>query len=140
MGTFLKKNNGSITIVAMVVLFIVFIFGLSLMDLSSIYTAREQAKNASDAAALAIAQKLLFFDEEGLEELAKDIISKSGCAFFELDLSYDEVSVTAKKEIEYLFLGHIFKKRSTIYATSKAKVIYPWDESFGKCKKLVFDF
>jgi uncharacterized membrane protein len=138
--TFLKKNNGSITIVTMAVLCIVFIFGLSLMDLSNIYTAREQAKNASDAAALAIAQKLLFFEEEGFEELAKDIVNKGDCTLFALDISYDEVSVTAKKEIEYLFLGHIFKKRSSVYTTSKAKVVYPWDESFGKCKKLVFDF
>ncbi len=140
MDTFLKKNNGNITIVAMAVLFIVFIFGLSLMDLSRIYTAREQTKNASDAAALAIAQKLLFFDEIDLEEVAKDIVRKGNCEFYELDLAYDEISVTAKKEIEYLFIGSIFKKESTVYATSKSKIIYPWDESLGKCKRLVFDF
>jgi hypothetical protein len=140
MGNDFKKNNGNAAIISVAALFVVCVFALLLTDLLRIYIAREEAKNASDAASLAITQKLLFFESDGLEEEAKETIFKNNCKFHDMEVLYDEVSVTAKKEVKYLFLGNIFIKESIIYCTSSAKVIYPWDESLGRCKSLVFEF
>jgi uncharacterized membrane protein len=139
MSNIIKKNKGNAAIITLAALFIVCVLSLFLIDLSRIYVAREQAKNASDAAALAVTQKLLFFDSEGLEEEAREVIFKNDCKFHEMEVFYDEVTVTAIKEVEYLFLGNLFIKDSIIFCTSRAKVVYPWDESLGRCKSLVLN-
>jgi uncharacterized membrane protein len=135
-----KIMSGNVTIITLVSVFLISILFISLTDLIRIYNTREEVKNATDAASLAVAQKLLFFETQDLEDEATRIIGANGCDFVELFIDYDEVSVVAAKKVDHIFIGRIFKKTSLIYCTSKVKITFPWDETLGKCKSLRFDF
>jgi hypothetical protein len=135
-----KNQGGNITILALVlIVFFAFVF-LVLSDFCRIFIARSITKKAADSAALAVSQNLLFFYEGSAQNIAKDIVEKSNCSLVELYIGYNETTVFAKKEVKFIFLNIAGFSGCEIISCSKAKVIYPWDESLGLCKSYRFGY
>ena len=134
------KEKGSISLLALfLTIFFAFIFMLCI-DLCRIYVARELTKNAADSASLSIAQNLLFFENFDYESTAKKISSGNNCELAECYLDYDEVVVITEKKVSFILVDKFFPEHCTVKSTSKAKIIYPWDDYFGFCKSYEFDF
>jgi hypothetical protein len=113
---------------------------LSVFDIFQLYLAREHTKNASDAIALAVAQNLVFFEKDEIVIIADEMSKKNECEIDSMEFSYDEVIVTTVKKVEFRFAGRFLKNSSFVYSSSKAKVIYPWDEKFRNCDSFIFEF
>jgi len=133
-----SRGNISILLATLALMFVMLF--VSIFDIFQLYIAREYTKNASDAIALAVAQNLLFFDEEEIVEITDEISKKNDCDIDSIKFSYDEITVTTVKKVNFLFAGRIFKNSSTVCSTSKVKVTYPWDEKFGNCRFFKFDY
>jgi hypothetical protein len=134
------KNHGNISILALLLtVFFAFLF-MGCIDLCRIYIARELTKAAADAAALSIAQNLLFFENFDYENAAEEISNKNKCDLVECYLDYDEVVVIMGKKLNFILINKFFQESCTVRSTSKTKVIYPWDDYFGFCKKYEFNF
>ena len=135
-----KSQGGNITIPALaLIVFFAFVF-LVLSDFCRIFIARSETKKAADSAALAVSQNLLFFDADSAESLAKNIVEQNNCSLAEVYISYDQATVFAKKEVEFIFLKFAGFNSCEITSSSKAAVIYPWDESLGLCKSYRFGY
>jgi hypothetical protein len=135
-----KSQGGNITILALVlIIFFAFVF-LALSDFCRIFIARSETKKAADSAALAVAQNLLFFDADQAKSLAKNIVEKNNCSLAEVHIGYDEAIVFVKKEVKFIFLKFAGFNSCEITSSSKAAVIYPWDESLGLCKSYRFGY
>jgi uncharacterized membrane protein len=135
-----KNQGGSITVLALVlIVFFAFVF-LVLSDFCRIFIARSITKKAADSAALAVSQNLLFFDVDSVQIIAKNIVEKNNCSLAEVYISYDEVTVFAKKEVKFIFIKFAGFNGYEITSCSKAAVIYPWDESLGLCKSYRFGY
>jgi secretion/DNA translocation related TadE-like protein len=133
-----NKGNASFIILAAVVMFsVLFVF---IFDLCQIFIAREVTKNASDAASLAAAQNLLFLIDRDCIKEAEKVTTVNNCRLIECRYEYDEVIVTVEKELDFLLLDKLLPGNSSIKATSKAEVIYPWDEYYGYCKSYKFGY
>ena len=136
------KNNrkGNISILALViVIFIAFLFLLD-FDLCQIFAARENTKNASDAASLAVAQNLVFFESKNLKEIAQKVVEKNNCILIDCIYDYDEVVVIAEEKLNFILISKFTSKYNRVQSISKTKVIYPWDRRFGFCKCYKFDY
>jgi hypothetical protein len=136
----LKNSNGNISILSIILIFLFAILFLFITDFLRIFTAREITKNASDAAVLAIAQYILYFKNSDYEETAKEILKKNNCFLDCLDFSYDELTVTAGKEMKFLLIDKFFPGKFKIKSKSKVKILYPWDDFFGYCKFYKFNY
>ena len=135
-----KSQGGNITFLALVlVVFFALVF-LILSDVCRIFIARSETKKAADFAALAVSQNLLFFDVNSAQSLAKNIVEKNNCDLVEVYIIYDQATVSVKKEVEFIFLKFAGFNSCEITSTSKAAVIYPWDESLGLCKSYRFGY
>jgi secretion/DNA translocation related TadE-like protein len=134
------KNKGNTsfivlsTVVALSVLFIL------IFDLCRIFIAREVTKNASDAASLAAAQDLLFLSDRDCVKAAEKVSTKNNCRLVECRCSYNEVMVTVEKRFDFILLDRLLPVNNHIEATSKAEVIYPWDDHYGYCKSYKFRY
>ncbi len=145
-----KAQNGNISLFSVFLVFFIVIVFLILIDISRIFTARIIVKSAADAASLAAVQKMLYFelDSEEIKNTAKLIVDSNNCNLEYINIGYDEVNVEVSKNINFVLLsiikentiGFNVSRSAQIFAVSKAKVIYPWDEKFNSCKRVKFDF
>jgi len=136
----LKNTKGNLSILMAFLTLIAAILFVSVFDIFSLYIAREHTKNASDSIALALAQNLLFFDEDEIIMIADEISKKNDCEIDSVKLGYEEIAVTTVKKVKFLFAGVVLKNSDTVYSTSRVKVTYPWDERFKNCDWFEFDF
>lgn len=132
-----KGNTSFIVLAAVVVLSVLFIL---IFDLCRIFIAREVTKNASDAASLAAAQDLLFLSDQSCVTAAQKVSTKNNCRLVECRYSYNEVIVTVEKRFEFILLDRLLPGNNYIKATSKAEVVYPWDDHYGYCKSHKFSY
>ncbi len=140
MESFKNNRKGNISILALVsVIFITFLF-LLVFDLCQIFIARENTKNASDAASLAVAQNLVFFESKNLREIAQKVVEKNKCILVDCIYDYDEVVVIAEEELNFILISKFTSKYNRVQSISKTEVIYPWDRRFGFCKYYKFDY
>jgi len=134
------KDNGNISILALfLIMFFAFLF-MVCIDLCRIYIARELTKNTADAASLSIAQNLLFFENYDYKNAAEEISNSNKCELVECYLDYDEAVVIMGKKLNFVLISKFFPKSCIVKSTSKAKIIYPWDNYFGFCKDYEFSF
>jgi hypothetical protein len=136
----LKSTKGNISILLALLTLMAALLFVSVFDIFALYIAREHTKNASDAIALAVAQNLLFFDEDEIMIITDEISKKNDCEIDSIKFSYEEITVTTFKKVKFIFAGKILKKGDTVYSTSNVKVIYPWDERFKNCDSFIFEF
>ena len=136
----LKSTRGNLSIFMALATLMAALLFISIFDIFQLYIAREHTKNASDAIALAIAQNLLFFDEDEILIITDEISKKNDCEIDSIKFGYDEITVTTVKRVKFMFAGKILKKGDTVYSTSKVKVTYPWDERFKNCDSFIFEF
>ncbi len=133
-----QKGNVSLTVMTSAVLLFVFFF--ILFDLTRIFVAREQTKNASDAAVLAAAQNLIYFDQDKSRAIARKAAGEHGCRLVYIEVGYDEVIVCAEIEPDLALIDRFFPQGLRIQSVSSAKVLYPWDHGFGYCSYYQFDY
>lgn len=136
----LKSSEGNLSILLALLTLMAALLFVSVFDIFALYIAREHTKNASDAIALAVAQNLLFFDEDEILIITDEISKKNSCEIDSIKFGYDEITVTTVKRVKFMFAGKILKKGDTVYSTSKVKVTYPWDERFKNCDSFIFEF
>ena len=137
---FLKNTKGNLSILMALLTLMSALLFVSMFDIFQLYIAREHTKNASDAIALAVAQNLLFFEEDEIFIIIDEISKKNDCEIDSINFSYEEITVTTVKTVRFIFAGKILKNSRTVYSTSSVKVSYPWDEKFKNCDSFEFDF
>lgn len=137
---FLKNTKGNLSILMVLLTLIAALLFVSVFDILQLYIAREHTKNASDAIALAVAQNLLFFEEDEIFIITDEISKKNDCEIDSIKFSYEEITVTTVKTVKFIFAGKILKNSGMVYSTSRVKVTYPWDEKFKNCDWFEFDF
>ena len=137
---FLKNTKGNLSILMALLTLMAALLFISVFDIFQLYIAREHTKNASDAIALAVAQNLLFFEEDEIFIITDEISKKNNCEIDSIKFSYEEITVTTVKTVKFIFAGKILKNNGTVYSTSRVKVTYPWDEKFKNCDWFEFDF
>lgn len=137
---FLKNTKGNLSILMALITLTAALFFVSVFDIFQLYIAREHTKNASDAIALAVAQNLLFFEEDEIFIITDEISKKNDCEIDSIKFSYEEITVTTVKTVKFIFAGKILKNNGMVYSTSRVKVTYPWDEKFKNCDWFEFDF
>jgi len=130
--------RGNISIIALVLIFLFAFIFLAVSDLCRIFIVRESTKKAADAAALAVAQNILFFEYDNYYIHAREIVEKNYCQLCDIDVSYDEVTVSVRRDLKFILIKGFFSDSCSIYAWSKTKVIYPWDDYFGLCNSYRF--
>lgn len=136
----LKSTKGNLSILLALLTLMAALLFVSIFDIFQLYIAREHTKNASDAIALAVAQNLLFFNEDEIFITADEISKKNDCEIDFIKFDYEEITVTTVKKVKFMFVGKILKNSDTVYSTSKVKVTYPWDERFKNCNSFEFEF
>ena len=137
---FLKNTKGNLSILMALITLMAALFFVSVFDIFQLYIAREHTKNASDAIALAVAQNLLFFEEDEIFIITDEISKKNDCEIDSIKFSYEEITVATVKTVKFIFAGKILKNNGMVYSTSRVKVTYPWDEKFKNCDWFEFDF
>jgi hypothetical protein len=137
---FLRNTKGNLSILMALVTIIAALLFINVFDLFQLYFAREHTKNASDSIALAVAQNLLYFEEDEIFIIADELSKKNDCDIDSIKISYEEITVTTVKKVKFIFAGRILKNSSIVYSTSKVKVTYPWDERFKNCDWFEFGF
>jgi len=137
---FFKNTKGNLSILMALITLMAALFFVSVFDIFQLYIAREHTKNASDAIALAVAQNLLFFEEDEIFIITDEISKKNDCEIDSIKFSYEEITVTTVKTVKFIFAGKILKNNGMVYSTSRVKVTYPWDEKFKNCDWFEFDF
>lgn len=136
----IKKSNGNISIFSLILTLIFALLFLLLIDFCRIFIAREITKKASDAAALAVAQNLIFFHNLDCRSIAEKVAAENNCYLAGCDLSYDEVTIVTGKEMKFILIDKFLPKSCMVQSVSKTKVIYPWDDFFGYCKFYKFNY
>ncbi len=134
------QNGGNISILILTAVLVFAVLFLLMFDLCNIFIAREVTKNASDAASLAVAQNILFLENLNLNEIAGKTAGMSGCILVECKCDYDEVLVTVEKELDFILIGRLMPGYGRVRSTSKARVIYPWEEQFDYCRSYRFSY
>lgn len=135
-----NNNSGNVALLVLVMVTVLSILFLAILDICQIFKVREETKNASDAASLAVAQNLLFFEKPDCIRVAEEVSLLNNCVLVECICSYDEVTVTVKKDVEFFLIDKFIEGYSMIESTSKTKVVYPWDEKFNYCNSYRFSF
>jgi len=133
-------NFGNISFLTMAVTVFLSILFVVIFDICQIFIAREETKNASDAASLAAAQNLLFFDSSRCCEIAGEVVELNGCSMTGCSSGYDETVVEAEKSVRFIILDKLFEGSSKVSSVSRAKVLYPWDGYFNCCDSYEFDY
>ncbi len=134
------QNSGNITFLALVVVTMFSILFLVIFDICQIFVVREETKNASDAASLAVAQNLLFFENPDCLRIAEKVARSNNCTLVECICNYDEVIVTVEKRVRFVLINKFVTEYGMVKATSKVEVVYPWDEQFNYCNSYKFGF
>ncbi len=134
------QNRGNVSLLTLVILSVFAVLFMFIFDLCRIFIAREVTKKASDAASLAVAQDLLFFENQDYSRAAKKVAAINNCILIECSCGYDEVTVTVEKKLDFILIDKLMPGYSRVKSTSKAKVIYPWEEQFDYCKSYKFSY
>jgi uncharacterized membrane protein len=134
------QNKGNISFLTLAVVITFSALFLLVFDLCQVFIAREETKNASDAASLAVAQNLLFFENLDCNKIAEEAAQRNGCILVECTNNYDEVMVTVERKLNFILIDKFIFKNCSVRSTSKAKVIYPWDEQFDYCDTYEFNY
>jgi len=133
-----QKGNMSIFSIVLIILF-TFTF-LMLSDLSRIFIGRTIAKNAANSAALAVCQDILYFELEDINNTAKMVVESNNSNLESIEFNYDDVTISVSKNINFVFVKIFGMDSVKIYASSKGRVEFPWDEKFNTCKRIKFNF
>ena len=133
-----QDGNSAIVILVMVIVFLVLF--ASVLDVCRILICRERTRNAADAAALAVAQEMVFFEYQELESIAGKMVDSHKCRLKSLNITYDMVTVSAVSEIKLLLLDRFTDDAWNIRSASSAEVIYPWDRRLGLYRYYEFNF
>jgi len=133
-------NYGNISFLTMAITVFFSILFVVIFDICQIFIAREETKNASDAASLAAAQNLLFFDSNRCCEIADEVAELNGCDMTGCSSGYDEAVVEAEKSVSFIMLDKLFKVSGKVTSISRARVLYPWDEHFNFCDSYEFSY
>ena len=136
----MRKQTGNVSLIIMVSAVLLFLFFFILFDLTRIFVAREQTKNASDAAVLAAAQNLIYFDQDKSRAIARKVVNEHGCRLVYIQIGYDEVIACAEVEPNLTLIDRFFAQGLYIQSVSRSKVLYPWDHGFGYCSYYQFDY
>lgn len=136
----MAADKGNISIFALVSVIAFSLLFLLLIDCCRIYVARSVSKKAADAVALAVAQDLLFFENEKVLSTAQAIADANSCLLKEVAVTYDGVMVEVQKDIDFTLLKLIGRDSCTVTSISETEVIYPWDEALGLCRSCTFDW
>ena len=134
------QNKGNISFLALAVVAIFTVLFLLIFDLCQIFIAREETKNASDAASLAVAQNLLFFENPDCNKIVEEVVRKNNCVLVECRYGYDEVLVPVERKLDFILVDKFIPKYCSVRSTSKAKVVYPWDGQFNYCSTYKFGY
>jgi len=132
------RQDGSSAVVILVMILVFLVLFTGILDVCRILICRERTRNAADAAALAVAQEMVFFEYQELESIAEKMARRHRCRLESLNITYDMVTVSAVSEIKLLdrFTGDAWNIRSA----SSAEVIYPWDRRLGLYRYYEFSF
>ena len=133
-----QDGSSAVVILVMVLVFLVLFTGI--LDVCRILICRERTRNAADAAALAVAQEMVFFEYHELESIAEKMAGRYRCRLGSLKITYDMVTVSAVSEIKLLFLDRFTGDAWNIRSASSAEVIYPWDRRLGLYRYYEFGF
>ena len=134
------QNSGNITFLALVAVTMFSIIFLVIFDICQIFVVREETKNASDAASLAVVQNLLFFENPDCLRIAEKVALSNNCKLVECICTYDEVIVTVEKRVRFALINQFITEYGMVKSTSKAEVVYPWNEQFSYCDSYKFGF
>lgn len=137
---FARKNDGAISWITLAITIFLALLLVVIFDLCRIFVVREITKNASDAASLAVAQNLIFFESCDCEKIANEVAQRNGCNVVKIEYDYDEVVVVVEKELSFVVINKFTSSYNKVQSSSKAKVIYPWDSRFGYCKSYRFSY
>jgi secretion/DNA translocation related TadE-like protein len=132
------QNRGNVSLLALVAVTVFAVLFMFIFDFCQIFIAREATKNASDAASLAVAQDLLFFENHDCSGAAEKVAASNNCVLVECICDYDEVTTTVEKKLDFILIGKLIPGHSEIRSSSKVKVIYPWEEQFNHCRSYEF--
>lgn len=132
------QKRGNISFLTLTAVIIFAVLFLLIFDLCQVFIAREETKKASDAASLAVAQNLLFFENLDCNKMAQEVIQRNNCTLIECRYDYDEIQVTVEKKLDFILLDKFILKYASVKSTSRAKVIYPWDGQFDYCDTYEF--
>lgn len=132
------QNRGNVSLLALAAVSVFAVLFMFIFDFCQIFIAREVTKNASDAASLSVAQDLLFFENHDCSRAAEKVAAASNCMLVECRCDYDEVTITVEKKLNFILIGKLIPGHSEIKSSSKAKVIYPWEEQFDYCGSYEF--
>lgn len=134
------KESGNISILALILILLFAFLFLVLGDLCRIFVARETTKKAADAVSLAVSQNILFFDTDTMLHTAEIYADRNYCKLTGLEISYDEVTVTVDKKLDFFILKSIYPDGCMVSSSSCSRIIFPWDEHFGFCKSYKFSY
>jgi secretion/DNA translocation related TadE-like protein len=132
------QKRGNISFLTLTAVIIFAVLFLLIFDLCQVFIAREETKKASDAASLAVAQNLLFFENLDCNKMAEEVTQRNNCTLVECRHDYDEVQVTVERKLDFILVDKFISKYSSVKSTSRAKVIYPWDGQFDYCDTYEF--
>ena len=136
----IKKQAGNISIIFILSIVLFIFFSLVLNDAARIFSLRLITKNAADAAAFAAAQNLLFFEHNGILDIAKNTAEANQCELVYIEAGYDEITVKVEKLANFMLVDKIGLKNCRVSSVSRVKVIYPWDEKTGLCSRYKFEY
>jgi len=137
---FFRKSGGNISILVLTLLLLSgFILAL-LFDYCRIFNARTQAKNASDSAALAISQNLIFFDEENILEIVEAIVHHNDCNIIKVNIEYNEAIVEVTRVVNFILIDKLGFQDCRVFSSSSSRVIYPWDQVWEACGMYKFEY
>ena len=134
------KQDGSSAVVILVMILVFLVLFTGILDVCRILICRERTKNAADAAALAVAQEMVFFEYQELGIIAEKMARRHSCRLESLNITYDMVTVSAASEIKLLLLDRFTGDAWNIRSVSSAEVTYPWDRRLGLYRHYEFSF
>jgi len=137
----IRRQKGNSTLFVIVLTLVCIFLLLALFDLCSTYIIREQTKEVSEAISLAIAQQLLFFDQDELILMAEKMAASRYCSLAVCNIGYDKIEVSVERKTEIAVLDRIgLSKFKTVRSSSSVKIIYPWDRELGLCHYYEFGY
>lgn len=99
------NEKGSVTLLVAMSMFLLLALIPALLDMGAVVTARAQAQNAADAAALAAAQELVTGGDP--TNAAHVYASRNDAIVTGVEVSGDSVTVTTSKECRLLWSGRL---------------------------------
>jgi len=136
----MRTERGNISLIFLSAAVVVLMVLMLLFDLCRVFAARERTKNASDAVVLAVAQDLIYFNQQERWALAEEVVCFYGCSLVSLSVGYDGVEAEVKREVNLVLVDRIIPGTGTVYSKSRSEVVYPWDIRFNYCDYYKFDY